>query len=300
MAPTADKLHDTAVWREVAPDPPPGAAHRLLSSYFDRPLGYRALRPRGAGNWLLMVTIGGEGRFRQPECDLRLRAGDVLLVEPTAYSDYGTARRRWQFHWVHFLPPAGWAPWLGLEREGRGLHRAHLPPGSARERTVNAFRRLHADLIRRGPLADDLALAALAEILLVINRETGAARPLDARIARALDLIQTDLTAPHSVTSLARTVALSPSRFAHLFREQAGSSVVQMVNKLRVRQAMRLLASTAEPIGTIGEAVGFSSPHYFSRHFRQLTGQSPRAYRETAAGGRQGVSRGRQQRTAAM
>ncbi len=278
---SADSLHDCAIWKEREPDPAQTPPLQVSSSYYDNRLGYRTYRPGGAGRWLLTVTFGGEGRFRQPpQTDFRVREGDVVLLEPTAFSDYGTARSRWQFHWVHFQPLPGWESWLTLERSGRGLHRAHVASPAVRQRIDETFRRLHADLIAQDAFAEDLARSALAEILLLINRERGQDSPLDERVATALKQIHQDLAATHTVETLARSVSLSPSRFAHLFSQETGQSLIQTLTQLRLRQACRLLATTEEPISRIGGIVGFNMPHYFSRQFRAQLGMSPSAYRE--------------------
>ena len=72
---------------------------------------------------------------------------------------------------------------------------------------------------------------------------------------------------------------MSPSRFAHLFKQEVGETVKQVVIRLRIRQARWMLAMTEERVSDIAYALGFSSPFYFSRQFRSWVGQSPRDYR---------------------
>jgi AraC family transcriptional regulator of arabinose operon len=54
------------------------------------------------------------------------------------------------------------------------------------------------------------------------------------------------------------------------------------VIRLRSNQAARLLEHTVDDIGAIAREVGFGSPYYFSRQFRQHFGISPRQYRSSA------------------
>lgn len=276
----ADPLHDPANWPEQNPDPPP-PTREPISALFDQGASYGAHRPEGAGQWLLTYTLAGEGRFRQPGgIDFRVGPGDVVLLAPKAYSSYGTSGKRWCFDWVHFQPQPSWQPWLVLQRHGSGLHRASVTAEGTQQRLQAAFERLHRDLLERGPLAMELAMSALAEILLLINRELGQADQLDSRIERALELIHRAPAASHTVESLARAVSLSGSRFAHLFRRETGSSVMQTIHGVRLRQARRLLVTTEEPIGLIAESVGYNSAHYFSRHFKEQVGISPQQYRQ--------------------
>jgi AraC family transcriptional regulator of arabinose operon len=105
-----------------------------------------------------------------------------------------------------------------------------------------------------------------------------------------LDLITGDLTAPYDLRALAREVSLSPSRLAHLFKEEVGDSLTNMTLTLRLRQAARLLEHTPRGIGAIAEDVGFTSAFYFSRLFRRRFGMSPRDYRAAMAHNRTGTA----------
>lgn len=53
-----------------------------------------------------------------------------------------------------------------------------------------------------------------------------------------------------------------------------------MINRMRIDQAMQLLAETDLPIGEVAEKTGFSNSRYFSTSFKQFTSLTPREYRE--------------------
>lgn len=136
--------------------------------------------------------------------------------------------------------------------------------------------------VAHGIAARELALCSLEEIVLLAST---AARPLperpgiDARVSRAEALIAADPAAPHTVRSLAEEVALSPSRFAHLFTEQLGRSPMRALREARLRHAARLLEATDLPVERVAVASGFASPFHFNRVFRELHGTPPGAYR---------------------
>ncbi|MFI6386919.1 helix-turn-helix domain-containing protein [Nonomuraea sp. NPDC050540] len=102
---------------------------------------------------------------------------------------------------------------------------------------------------------------------------------VDRRVARALELIAAEPGAPHTVTSLAAAVALSPSRFAHVFAERTGRTPMRAVRAARLAHAAQLLEATDLDIGQVAAACGFVSPFHFSRTFAQEYGLPPRAYR---------------------
>ena len=81
------------------------------------------------------------------------------------------------------------------------------------------------------------------------------------------------------IEDVAKHVCLSPSRLAHLFREQVGVNILRWREDQRVIRAKLLLQTTQEPIATIGRVVGYDDQLYFSRVFRKRVGVSPSDYR---------------------
>jgi AraC family transcriptional regulator of arabinose operon len=268
---------------EETAGPPPGV---LVSGHFDERPGYSAYRSRGRADWLIKYTLRGQGLYRQPDLSVVVGPGDLTLLAPGAYQDYSVPPGgEWEFLWAHFVPRPAWAPLLKLPEIGRGLHRLSVTRPAARERTEAAFRRLHRDAVSGlRPLAEELALNALEEVLLVAAGEvTDEGRsPFDPRVRTVLETLSHDLTRDYSVESLAAAVFLSPSRLAHLFHQQTGQTVAETLRELRLRQAARLLRHSGRSIQEVAAEVGFHCPFHFSRRFRQAFGVSPREYRRQA------------------
>ena len=62
--------------------------------------------------------------------------------------------------------------------------------------------------------------------------------------------------------------------------KEKGESPQKTLTRLRMQEAKRLLATTAEPIARVGELVGYPDQFYFSRTFRKEVGENPTAYRK--------------------
>ncbi|MFI6007263.1 helix-turn-helix domain-containing protein [Streptomyces sp. NPDC051243] len=136
--------------------------------------------------------------------------------------------------------------------------------------------------VAHGTAARELALCSLEEVVLVTAGTARAPRPhpgVDPRVRRAQALIAADPAAPHTVRSLAGHVALSPSRFAHLFTRQTGQSPMRALREARLRHAARLLESSDLSVERVAAASGFVSPFHFNRVFRERYGMPPGAYR---------------------
>ena len=283
----AENLYDPAMDVVDTPAPPPDL---LVAGHHTERQGYAVYRRRGSGNWLITYTVGGQGLYRQPGLAVRAGPGDIVLLEPGALHDYSVPAdagegASWDFLWAHFHPRPAWLSWWRLPACGHGLYIARLRTHQARVRVEDALRTVLSDVNSTDLLAGECALNGLELALLLAVRDGGSARAvtLDARVRHALDLVTADLAAPHDVAALARAVALSPSRLAHLFRVEVGDSVTNTILTLRLRQAARLLAHTPRSIGEIAGDVGFNSPFYLSRQFRRHYGVSPRAYRAARA-----------------
>ena len=65
------------------------------------------------------------------------------------------------------------------------------------------------------------------------------------------------------------------------FKTVYGETVVSYVNKLKVKEAKKLLRQGNYNLTEISSIVGFSSLHYFSRIFKQYENKSPTAYINT-------------------
>ncbi len=297
----ADGLPGTAARGDGGdPAPPPGL---VVLGHFDQPSGYAVDRPQGSPSWLVTWTTGGRGLLWQGGARTPAGPGDLVVLAPGVPHGYAVrpGARHWRFWWAHCQARPAWTAWLRPYGTGDGVYAVPSVPAALHGRVEAAFRRTHADArwtgtgappepdapdgqiaVAHGSAARELALCALEEIVVLT---TAAARPavrrpgLDARVRRAEELIAADPGAPHTVRSLAEGVALSPSRFAHLFSGQLGQSPMRALREARLRHAARLLENTDLPVERVAAASGFASPFHFNRAFRERYGTPPGAYR---------------------
>lgn len=94
------------------------------------------------------------------------------------------------------------------------------------------------------------------------------------------DSINANLSANHSIASLAKKMHMSQSNFAKCFRRDTGFSPKAYLNKRLIEEAQHLLISNNQSIATIAYHLKFEDEHYFSRFFKKNTGFSPSDYRK--------------------
>lgn len=84
---------------------------------------------------------------------------------------------------------------------------------------------------------------------------------------------------PWRVHELASGTGYSRSRFTRLFTETLGVPPREYVTRSRIERARALLQESDMTVSEIAFALGYADVFFFSRHFKQITGRSPRAYR---------------------
>ncbi|MBB6548654.1 helix-turn-helix domain-containing protein [Nonomuraea rubra] len=182
------------------------------------------------------------------------------------------------------LPAGSAAPGTGPATSGTGSAASGTERGGGERAGGREGRggEVRVPAVVSGGAARELVMGAVEEVLVLATataRPAGRGEEGDERVRRALSIIAAEPGAPHSVASLARAVALSPSRFAHLFAEATGQTPMQAVRRARVRHAASLLEVTDMDVGQVAAASGFVSPFHFSRAFRKEYGLPPRDYR---------------------
>ena len=100
-----------------------------------------------------------------------------------------------------------------------------------------------------------------------------------SKIAPALSYINTNFCRRVREPDLARMCELSPYQFSRVFREEVGTTFQEYLVRIRLEEACRLMSNPSASVTDIAYTVGFNSPSYFSRAFRQVFDESPSDYR---------------------
>jgi AraC-like DNA-binding protein len=103
-------------------------------------------------------------------------------------------------------------------------------------------------------------------------------------VLKAMAYIHMHYPEPVSRRDIADHVGLSERHLTRCFHQEVGITPITYLNRYRVRQAKTLLDTGNKGITEIALEVGFSSPSYFSRVFREQVGLSPRAYLSSRCG----------------
>ncbi len=135
--------------------------------------------------------------------------------------------------------------------------------------------------------------ADVARRLVVFMARPGAQAQLSVRLQTrssgkvslrpALDAINADPGANHSVTALAARAGVSPRHFSRMFLREFGQTPMQFVDRVRVEAACALLATTSDTLDTIADRCGIGSSESLRRLFRRELGVTPSTFRSQPA-----------------
>ncbi len=248
----------------------------VIAGHFHEQDTYSTIRPDGMSDWLITYTLDGEGYFEAAGCERRVRAGDITLLKPGTPHRYGTPKgKMWNFVWAHFT--GGLLESSLLPNEALTIRQ--IEQQAVRERILHAFLRLLSDSRERAAYWHELCLSALREILMLLAKQQTSG--VDPRIEETLYLLAQRMQETVRVEDLARCVGLSASRLSHLFKENTGESIVEALNRMRIKQAALLLAHTNRNATEAAHDVGFQNYNHFTRQFRKYIGLTPSEFSQS-------------------
>ena len=174
-----------------------------------------------------------------------------------------------------------------------GVTRVFSRDTVARHPALSAVLRLIADEVDlKKPLSDAL-LPFLFRSLIVYARRMATPVPLprwgrplrDARVERALELLNRDIGRRWTVELLARAVGLSRPAFARQFLRVLGLSPMRYLTQRRMQAAASMLLGSDAALAEIAQHVGYHSEFAFNRAFKKHFQVPPGVYRRGLVAG---------------
>lgn len=255
----------------------------LRTGHFDEFGHYKTLRENGTNNWLLIYTISGNGNFFHPKHNLRTSSGNIVLLPPGTYHNYGLSNpeSHWEPIWCHFLPKPSWTHLLNWPEFPSGVRYLRLNTRN-RKNVLQSMKAMNRHFHGIQKKKEFFALNYLEQTLLWCDTQNPRIniRPIDERVEHAINYITDHLVDQLSIELVAQEVGLSASRLSHLCREFMNKGLSQIIEETRMDQAKDLMELTSKPIAEVATLTGFTDPFYFSKRFKKYFGSSPRDFRK--------------------
>ncbi len=180
---------------------------------------------------------------------------------------------------------------IAREALGQNGDRLELwPTFQTRDCQIEAIAMMLLAQLHQKSFSSQLYVDSLANILVVhLLRQHATTKPQlpiyqgglpQRQLMQVLDYIDAHLDRNLKLENLAQLLDMSQFHFSRLFKQSIGLAPYQYLIQQRVERAKQLLQQSDKSIADIAFDCGFNSHSHLSKQFRQLTGMTPKAYRQ--------------------
>lgn len=130
----------------------------------------------------------------------------------------------------------------------------------------------------------------LEALLINILREQSSLQPMPVfaskddfqkkLCAQIIEYLKENLYGSLTLEDLQKRFSYSNTFLCTKFKEQAGESIMQCYNRLKIEEACRLMQRSGCSLAEISTQLRFNNPYYFSRVFKRVKGMAPSEYRK--------------------
>ncbi len=180
-----------------------------------------------------------------------------------------------------------------VAREALAINPDHLellPEFRTRDSQIEAIGLMLLTELQQGNSGSRLYIESLANVLAIhLIRQYAVTHPQipiyegglpQRQLLQVLTYINDNLEQDMKLADLAALLEMSQFHFSHLFKRSIGIAPYQYLLQQRIERAKQLLKHSDQSIMEIALICGFNSHSHLGKQFRQLTGMTPKAYRE--------------------
>ena len=138
-------------------------------------------------------------------------------------------------------------------------------------------------LNQRRPFCDKVESRDILFVLMsrFLKYATPKAEVRDDRIQISLNYIRKNIGSHLDIDMLADKACMSKDHFIRVFKRETGETPNVYITKRKLEKAELSLVTTALPIKSIADSLGYDDYSYFNRIFKKNAGVTPLQYRES-------------------
>ena len=228
---------------------------------------------------ILIFSIKGHARVyaaNSPRRGIPLEAGQVAVLPAHHAHSYKMTGDIWEAIWFYLADTDTW-------RQLRE-HKPHVRASVTLKELKAAFEGFLAESLRNETRARIAGRHYAELILLNLERELGMeesqhSKQMRQRLYSLWDAVSANLNHNWTVQELADKIEISPQHLYKVSMRFCGRKPMEMVTRMRMRQAQELLINTDNLVKSIAYLLGYSDSFSFSAAFKRYTGYSPREFR---------------------
>ena len=237
----------------------------------------------------ILYVFSGEGVYRQGERTAPLRQGTLAIINPyKKHTEFSSCENPVDYA-VFSVDQFSFAPQRAPDNFDETETAADdddfflFDLSAQHAYFCDAALTFARELHDKKPYADAYLQNVFRNVLLTVLRETAlTASPartennkhMQIPVAVA-DYLEKYYVSPITLDTLAERFYINKFYLVRIFKEAFGVTPKQYLNKVRIRGAQTLLASTDFSVISIANMVGFVNASHFTRLFKRYTGKTP-------------------------
>jgi AraC-like DNA-binding protein len=230
---------------------------------------------------VFQYTLSGTGIFEDAKGKHNLSAGKGFLCEShdpqMRYYFPPKSRTSWQFLFIDIIGSAAHAMARDLIRRFGPVY--ELPLESVQIQQLQSFHVYHEigctlALSESARLATDLLNALTASKTAIPEKHAD-----HGLIRRFQEIVQSEISKPHSVGVIAERLNISSEHLARIFKQQTGISPHVHIQNAKMLAACGMLKTESLPVKEIAWRLGYEAPANFMRTFQRVVRCTPLQFR---------------------
>ena len=283
---------------------PPYPYFILAGSAFYRP-GDAYVRRTNIGVFDLIFIEYGELFITDGDKSYHLKENDVLIIKPdSTHFGYKKVSMKTKFDWLHFRPSGKYyyASEFYLTKEERKALSSYedrksiltlpmykkLTPFESEEFSACFSKLISANIDKYqqkeiqsqtllSPLGCQELFFRLLSFVQVFQPQRNSSELLAANI---MEYIMLNYHIHLTLESIADYFNFHPVHIIRCMKKEYGITPNKAINSIRIENAKKMLITSDLSINKIADLVGFNTPSYFNKVFREYTGMTPASYRK--------------------
>ncbi len=236
--------------------------------------------PDGHNRHYIGIVHHGELSLTVDSHSCHLTAGDAFFIRSHFSFNFKPVVQPTAVHWLVF---DGFATIPLFSKLGIGnyifFHNVNLLQ-FASQFTSMYMNSLNPDKMCR--LQNSASVYKVLIDLYTSSKQNQSAADAHPSLLRGKHCIEQFYATPLTQKDIADAAGVTSQYLCRLFQTHMHTTPITYLNQIRIEHAKHLLSTSSLPIQTIGERVGFTTPHYFSHTFVKIVGITPSKYREAS------------------
>lgn len=244
----------------------------------------------------LMIIVKGAARHYLEGAEMEVAgAGDAYVIQPGRHHSYESLdgqsielvnvlfsldQMKIQFRDLNDL--TGFQALFGQNEWAHHFPHVRLDAKNLAH-TLSVISEIEAEMEEMAPGYEFLVETKLRELIVFLSRRhSHVLEPKGTHFLKLGELIvfmEQNLKENLRFEQLAKLANMSPTSLRRTFQQSFSCSPMSYLQKLRIQEAMLLLADPDLSITDVAHSVGYNDSSYFARVFKQETGETPKSYR---------------------